>query len=169
MTATDVQLTKPWHEALADFYIQYPQASNSQTAVHFNVSPQWVSIVKNSDSFKELMRTRRAAHSELVSVSVINKVEALAEQAIDELADQISRKDLPVEHVKDIAAMSLKAMGFGGGDGQRGPSTVVNVNVDREALMEARAKLLSSRTEIIEAKAERIESSHDKSDGDNPA
>lgn len=167
MTATEVKLTRPWHEALADWYIQYPQASAKETAAYFQVSTQWLSIVRNSDSFKELMKSRRNEHFGLVSVSVINKVEALADQALDELADQMNRKELPVEHVKDIAAMSLKAMGFGGGEA-RGTGMVqnnINVMVDREALMEAREKLLSSRTEIIEAKAERIKDDSGSTDG----
>lgn len=157
MGATDIQRISQWHEALADFYIQYPQASNREAAFQFNVSIQWVSIVKNSDSFKELMRARREQHRELVSVSVINKVEALAEQAIDELANQLETKQLPVEHVRDIAAMSLKAMGFGGERSGAGVVNNINVSVDREALAEAREKLLASRNNLIEAKAERIE------------
>lgn len=155
MTATDIKRISPWHEALADFIIQWPQASNKEIAAHFKVSSQWVSIVKNSDNFKELMKTRRAEHRDLVSASVINKVEALAEQAIDEISRQIEHKELPVEHVKDIAAMSLKAMGFGGDRGGAAVQNNINVVVDREALFEARQKLLASRidpTTVKEAK-----------------
>jgi hypothetical protein len=170
VTATNITQIKPWHESLADWYIQNPTASNRQTAKFFNVSEQWVSIVKNSDGFKELMKNRREAHRDLVSVSVINKVEALAEQAIDELADQMGRKDLPVEHVKDIAAMSLKAMGFGGDRGGGAAVTNnVNVVVDRDALLEARAKLISSRPPLIESTAERKEEDESAAPDGSPA
>ncbi len=169
MTATNITQIKPWHESLADWYIQNPTASNRQTAKFFNVSEQWVSIVKNSDGFKELMKNRREAHRDLVSVSVINKVEALAEQAIDELADQMGRKDLPVEHVKDIAAMSLKAMGFGGDRGGAAVTNNVNVVVDRDALLEARAKLISSRPPLIESTAERKEEDESAAPDGSPA
>jgi hypothetical protein len=169
VTATNITQIKPWHESLADWYIQNPTASNRQTAKFFNVSEQWVSIVKNSDGFKELMKNRREAHRDLVSVSVINKVEALAEQAIDELADQMGRKDLPVEHVKDIAAMSLKAMGFGGDRGGAAVTNNVNVVVDRDALLEARAKLISSRPPLIESTAERKEEDESAAPDGSPA
>lgn len=169
MTATNITQIKPWHESLADWYIQNPTASNRQTAKFFNVSEQWVSIVKNSDGFKELMKNRREAHRDLVSVSVINKVEALAEQAIDELADQMGRKELPVEHVKDIAAMSLKAMGFGGDRGGAAVTNNVNVVVDRDALLEARAKLISSRPPMIESTAERKEEDESAAPDGSPA
>lgn len=166
MSEIDVKLTKPWHEALADFYIQYPQASGREAAAYFKVSTAWISIVKNSDSFKELLRHRLVAHRELISVSVINKVEALADQALDELAKQMNDRELPVEHVKDIAAMSLKAMGFGGDRGGAAVQNNITIVADRTALAEARDKLLASRaTLVIEAAKEEEKENEQHPDG----
>lgn len=149
--AESVQVTRinDWHQALADFILMYPQATGKQIAAHFDVSAQWVSIVRNSDSFKELMRQRRETHRELVSASVINKVEALADQAVDELARQIEAKELPVEHVKDIAAMSLKAMGFGGDRAAAPVQNNITIVADRAALAEAREKLIAQRNATV--------------------
>jgi hypothetical protein len=152
MSGYQIQKVNDWHQALADFIIQYPQARNKEIAHHFQVSVQWVGMIRRSDAFQELMRSRREVHRELVSASVINKVEALADQAIDEISRQMEQGNIPIEHVKDVAAMSLKAMGFGGD--KSGPAVVNNTVVvaDREALAEARAKLIAQRDRLVETR-----------------
>src|SRR5688500_6296380 len=107
MSGYQIQKVNDWHQALADFIIQFPQARNKEIAHHFKVSVQWVGMIRRSDAFQELMRSRREVHRELVSASVINKVEALADQAIDEISRQMEQGNIPIEHVKDVAAMSL--------------------------------------------------------------
>ena len=65
--------------------------------------------------------------------------------------------------------MSLKAMGFGGDRGGAAVTNNVNVVVDRDALLEARAKLISSRPPLIESTAERKEEDESAAPDGSPA
>lgn len=133
---------KDWMHSLADFMIQNPHSTNVATARVFGVSAVWIGVVKRSDSFRELMKKRRAKHAEMVSQTVIEKVEALAEQAIDELSFRMQTEVVPLETVKDIGDMALKSLGFGGRNSSSSP--VVNnitVTVEKEALAAAREKM----------------------------
>lgn len=135
---------KDWMHSLADFMIQNPHATNIETARVFGVSAVWIGVVKRSDSFGELMKSRRAAHAEMVSASVIGKVEALAEQAIEELSARMQKEVVPLEQVREIGDLALKSLGFGGRGGVVGSAGVVNninVTVDRDALASAREKM----------------------------
>lgn len=133
-----------WMHSLADFMIQNPHCTNIETARVFGVSAVWIGVVKRSDSFGELMKSRREVHSEMVSSSVIDKVEALAELAIEEMAARMEREVVPLEQVREIGDLALKSLGFGGRGGIVGSAGVVNnisVNVDRDALAAAREKM----------------------------
>ena len=135
---------KDWMHSLADFMIQNPHATNIETARVFGVTPVWIGVVKRSDSFNELMKSRREVHAELVSTSVISKVEALAEQAIEELSERMQRDVIPLEQVREIGDLALKSLGFGGRGGVVGTAGVVNnitVTVEKEALAAAREKM----------------------------
>lgn len=150
-----------WHESLADYMILRPHASLAELAAHFGVTTIWIGVVRSSDSFRELMRTRREVHAKLVSHSVIQKVEALAEQTVEELSKRMSEEKVPLDTVREIGDMALKSLGFGGRGGTIGPAGAIQQNVtvvvDREALAEARAKMLASNApRQIELSAEEI-------------
>lgn len=135
---------KDWMHSLADYMIMNPHSTNIETARVFGVSAVWIGVVKRSDSFNELMKSRRETHAEMVSSSVISKVEALAEQAVEEMSARIQREVVPLEQVREIGDLALKALGFGGRSGVVGTAGVVNninVTVEKEALASAREKM----------------------------
>jgi hypothetical protein len=150
MTATQLKDgIRPWHEALLEFIIANPRASGAETALYFNVSESWLSIVKNSDAFRELWATRRPEHFSRVSANVSERLTALAEVTLDKLTDRVE-KDVregtaTVASLRETAEMTLKAMGFGNKSFNT-PVHIGDVNVqqnntivvDRDTLARAR-------------------------------
>lgn len=141
---------RDWMESLVDYMIQKPNATYEEMGRYFNCTPIWIGVVIRSDAFQELLKTRREVHMAMVSSTVIEKVEALANQALDKMSDKMAEKDVPLGQVKDIGDMALKALGFGVPRGTlTGAGAVnnqVNVIIDREALAEARAKMAALRS-----------------------
>lgn len=150
------QVRKPWQEALAEYFILYPERSMGEAAQHFGVTIAWLSVVKNSDAFQDYYQARRREHTELLSRELVDakiddKLEALAEMSIDAITARVEEhvrkvptRELSLEALHDSANLALKALGFGG-------KAQVNVNTgggnahvlieDAQALARARGNL----------------------------
>lgn len=164
MTATQLKMgVRAWHEDLLEYIIANPRASGPEVASHFNVSESWLSIVKNSDAFRELWAQRRSEHFSRVSSTIVQKVEALADITVDALTDKIEADkrsgNLQYQTLKEVSEMALKSLGFGnkGVSPSATASHSVNVSVgimvDKDVLArarEARARLASSPSLLIE-------------------
>jgi hypothetical protein len=139
-----------WHQSLVDWMLANPDKNQNDCAAHFTVTPSYLSVVLNSDAFKDYFNARRAEHNEEVSKSVIERVEELAGTALDVLNARIAaeRETVGLSVVTDAAEMALKAMGFGaakGGPGAGGNYTENNIIVlesaSKDSLAEARATM----------------------------
>lgn len=138
-----------WYDSFIDWMLKNPDKTIKQAAAEFDVTPQWLYVLKNSDVFKRALEERRAKHSDMISTSVIEKVGALADMAVDHLIDkfaeaEVEGKPLPIKFVKDTAEFALEALGYTGKQAaQAAPAQVaVQVNVvSPELLAEARARL----------------------------
>lgn len=117
MSATQIKNIKSFHERLVEYLIANPRASGSETALFFNVSESWLSIVKNSDAFRELWASRSGVHFSRVSASLVEKVEALADITVDALTEKLERdkakNELTYTTLKEVGDMALKSLGFG--------------------------------------------------------
>lgn len=137
---------RAWHEELLEFCLVNPRASLAETALYFNATISWVSIVKNSDAFKELYAKRRDQHFDRVSISVSDRMTALAEVTIDALTvkmeKNIAADTATIDQLKEVGDMALKALGFGvkGNTNVQihAPSNTQNVFVDKATLERAR-------------------------------
>lgn len=145
MSATQIKAVRAWHEDLLEFILAHPRASGAEIAFHFNVTESWLSIVKNSDAFRELWAKRREEHFSRVSASLSEKVTALAEITVDALTDKIEqdkkKNELQYQTLKEVGELALKSLGFGGKHSSSPPNVVVNSNtyvVDRDTLQRAR-------------------------------
>lgn len=168
MSATQLKNgVRAWHEELLEFIIANPRASGAETALYFNVTESWLSIVKNSDAFKELWARRRPEHFSRVSAGVSEKLTALAEVTLDALTDKVETEKregiATVASLRETAEMTLKAMGFGNKAhnatvaGGTTNVTVQNniITVDRDTLARAReAKARMAETLSIEHAAD---------------
>jgi hypothetical protein len=146
--ADSVQILKvnPFHQQLALYMISHPSATLSQTARHFNYSPSYISIIRNSDAFKVYYQGLVNRQFETLE-PILQGTQAVTELALEKLAsklDTIGDQMTPTE-LREIADMGLKRLGFGAD--LKGPSQV-NINapngvvvVDRGDLAEARRKM----------------------------
>lgn len=145
MSATQIKKVRAWHEELLEFMLAHPRASLQETAFYFNVSVSWVSIIKNTDAFRELWAARRGEHFSRVSVGVSERLTALAEVTVDALTEKVEEEvragTVKIDTLKEVSDMALKSLGFGPKGNVSGPVTNVQNNflIDRETLARARA------------------------------
>lgn len=136
-----------WHQSIVDWELANPHRSMGDCAEFFDVTPAWLSTVRNSDAFRAYAARRRNEHNDNVSQGVIGKVEKLAELSMEVLSERIvaERRTIGLEGLKDTAEMALKALGFGQAKGNAaGATTNVQVNVvDAQALAIARERMRS--------------------------
>lgn len=148
---THIKRTNWWHEQVVDWELMNPSATLGDCARHFGKTEGWLSTVRNSDAFREFRARRIAEHQNMVSETVIEKVEGLAALTLDTLHERIEREkdDIPLAFVRETAETALKALGYGG----RGaaPAAVVQVNVvSAEALGRARDLMRNRTIEPVE-------------------
>lgn len=148
MTATQLKNgLRAWHEELLEFMIANPRANLQETAFFFNVSISWISIVKNSDAFREMWAKRRGEHFSTVSAGISERVTALAEITVDGLTKKVEAElakgdqGASISALREVADTALKALGFGvkqNGVVINAPSQT-NVFINKETLAAARA------------------------------
>lgn len=138
-----------------DWMLENPQATLGDCARAMNVTQSYLSVVINSDAFKDRFNARREEHNAGVSKSVIERVEELAGTALEVLNERIAaeRANVGLGAVTDAAEIALKALGFGGsgkasnGNGNFNQSNTTNNNVfvlegaSRDTLAAARADM----------------------------
>jgi hypothetical protein len=148
--AASVQITKVnwWHERLADAMISQPHLTLTEISKQLGCTLTWLSIVKNSDVFKDYWTLRSKAHSEAITSGIKEKAAALAELSLDHLIEdtqiQMEHGTLSAREARANLELVTKRFGFDGANTPQQPGTVVNLNlamVNKELLAEARAKM----------------------------
>lgn len=104
-----------WYEALADFMIANPRATQNQIAAHFNRGVATISTIVNSDAFTAYFRQRRDKHAEVLDASVRSKLMNVADKSLDLMLDQLDKKrdTIPLEQLQRTTESTLKALGYG--------------------------------------------------------
>lgn len=140
-----------WYDRLCDWLLANPEKTLGDAAKEFNVTQSWLSVIKNSDSFKAYYAERSAAYSkELQSASVATlvgvkeKTAAAAETALDEIQNRLETMGavMPFSQLLDIAKLNLATSGYTAQS--KGPVQQVNVNigtVGRDELERARERM----------------------------
>ena len=158
MSATQLKNgVRAWHEELLEYLLVNPRASLQEIALYFGASVSWISIVRNSDAFKELYAQRRGQHFDRVSITVTDRITALADVTIDALTvkmeKNIAADTATIEQLKEVGDMALKALGFGAKNNTNvninAPTTTQNVFVDKATLERARAARLAIQREQL--------------------
>lgn len=147
-----VQKMAWWYWSFIDWMIANPAANIKDAAPLFNVTPQCLYIIKNSDAFKRHFDQRvkeisNGLNAEVVGAfsDIASKTAALAEQTLDALSAKVDAagKDMLTNELISVAELTLKKLGYGDPVAQ-GPGTQVTVNVvqaNADALAKARARL----------------------------
>lgn len=137
-------------EAVIDYLLLHPMATQRELAAHFGRSPQYMQILLGSDDFKHELLARRRAISEVVERTTITRLRDLADRSIDKMEERIRRDpNLPMGEVRETCSMALKALGYGAPMPQNPyASSHVQVNViSKEALEDARSLMRLRRTD----------------------
>lgn len=101
------------HDAMIDTIIANPAISQGELAALFGYSQSWVSVVLNSDAFRERLAARRA---ELVDPAIVASVEERL-RGLANLSAQITTEHLAATRDPQLALKALsvatKALGYG--------------------------------------------------------
>ena len=157
-------VSQPWHEALAEYLILYPEKTLGETAKHFHVTLTWLCTVKNSDAFQDYYQARRRDHfgdvsRHLAQAKIEDKLETLAEMSIDGLSKKVEDhltspdplKELSLDALRDTAQLALRSLGFGAQKVPSGSPVQNNIYIgDSSALDRARNNLRHIRERIID-------------------
>lgn len=153
--AVQIQKVSWWHERLADYMIAYPDHTLQQIAVVFGRTPQWISIIKNSDAFIDYWRKRSGEHSSAVTQDVKSKGFAAAELALDRLNSKLEGPEgdlMTPDTLLQVVDVTMKRFGY---DNAKNQAPVFNFNlgsVTPEQLAAAREKLRRNE-QVTELKA----------------
>ena len=83
MAQVQIKAVSWQHEALADLMITEPHLSLGDYAKRLGFTLTWLSVVKNSDSFKDYFAIRRKVHGESLTTGIKEKAAAIAEMSLD--------------------------------------------------------------------------------------
>lgn len=165
--AQSVQIKKIswWHESVIDWMLEHPDCKLYECAAFFGVKPAWLSVVINSDCFKELWSTRRANHSAYISESLTSKTQALGHLVIEEMTQKIEKEkgNISLSALNETANTVFRSLGYGTKlDTRDAPQNQQNnfffgPGIDAETLADSRRLMDELRPEprpLIEAQPE---------------
>lgn len=144
---------KEWMELLADWLLLNPGAPLKDAAKHFNVTPGYISMVKNSDVFKLYWEQRTVEFRKevnLVAVEAMSGIQqrstTMTELALDHLISKVDTIGtiMEVEQLQSIAELGLKSLGYGANKNSAAPGVNVTINagvVGRDELERARQRM----------------------------
>lgn len=142
------------HKEIVDWLLTHPNVKNLQElANHMNISRSWLSVVMQSDVFKEYFSKRRAAHETMLRDKLVMRQLDVSLKALDKLDDILSSDEVDDRLVFDVANKTAQNLGFGPSRGR--PNSVVEERtqeitrtVDAGTLAQARETIrLITRTE----------------------
>lgn len=108
------------HEAILDFMVANPLVKKGKIAQQFGVTPTWLSIIINSDAFKDKLAKR---HDEFFGSAVVplrEKMIGIVDCALDRLSDKVELMES--QEALATADTLLHRLGFA-------PNTKVNGQV----------------------------------------
>lgn len=105
----EVQRVVYSHQALVEQILTNPTATNIELGRVFGRTPQWISLVRNSDLFLELLAKR---HNELVDpvvkASLDERLSMLTNRSLEVLLDKMAQ---PSEKIPDSLAIAAATFG----------------------------------------------------------
>lgn len=135
-----------WHTQIVDWMLGNPEKKLRDCAAALGVSQPWLSTIIHTDIFQNYAQSRMAQHHLLVSNDIIGKAQALADLSLDVLTERIEdeRDTMKLKEVRASAELSLKALGYTGGDGggsDRNSGVTILVGADSTVLAAARERI----------------------------
>lgn len=133
------------HAAIAEYLLQNPSARLKDVAAAMGMSPSWVSIVTNSELFREYLRQRSREVGDATFISLQEKVQGIAHRAVEKLGEALDSSQDPA-FILAAADKTLQRLGMGGTGvhvnvDARNQSVTAVQNVSSEVVSEARRKI----------------------------
>lgn len=114
-----------WYAAVADLMIQHPELKQHEIAARLNRNPNSISLVVNTDMFREYMHQRRIEHRRATDDRIRGKITAVVEEGLDDLLVALKTKKgtVPVPLLAKVVTDTLDRLGYAP---QSAPSVVVD-------------------------------------------
>lgn len=150
MAQVQIRKVSVKHEAIADWLLTNPQRSMEECARHFGITRAWLSVVVNSQAFREMLALKGQEVFEQTVVPLRDKLNGVAHRAVEKLGDVVDNAQDP-KLILDIADRTLHRLGYAP---SKGPTvgdgaTVVQQNnfyqTDPETLRAARERMLTGQ------------------------
>lgn len=143
----------PVHQQLADWLLAEGGTTrgwNRKAADKFGYTQAWISTIYHSDAFQDYYNARAAEFGKTAAAGLADKINGLAGQAIDALAERLETQGdtLPISQVIAIADLATKRAGFGDG-GPQAPQIQQNFMISSEQLEAARSKMRGKQVEAV--------------------
>lgn len=107
----DIQRISHTHEAVLNWLIINPERSLRECADHFGYTQPWLSTLIHSDIFQMALRERQQNVANRVAQSVPERLQAVADIALDKLATMVEASEDP-EYILDASDRVLHRMGY---------------------------------------------------------
>lgn len=146
MAAAQIQSISHRHEAIADWLLVNPEVKNLEVLCDMlHVSRTWLSIVMNSDVFKEYFAKRRDAWEGDMHDKIRNKQLKVTLQAYDRLENILCDEEVDPRLVLDITTKTTERLGF---TPQNRRTTVTEERI-QEAVRPVDAGVLGNARELL--------------------
>lgn len=114
-----------WYSSIADIMIRDPNVTQVQIAAQLNKHPNTVSMIINSDMFREYYHQRREAYREDHDHALRVRMTEVATEGLDIVLEQLKTKrtQVPLMVALKVVESSLDRLGYAP---QSGPQVVVD-------------------------------------------
>lgn len=142
------------HAAIADLMLAEPTLRKGEVAKRMGVSQSWLSIVINSDTFKEYWASRRGSFEQEMREKLLRQQLSVASKVYDKMDGMLDNEDLKPQEVLATGDHILKALGYEPRGKTRVTETkTIEHSVDADVLADARARMTRRQTVTIEHEA----------------
>ena len=120
-----------WYfDAIIDFMIANPGASNKEIGDHVRRGPQTITYIINSDLFKARYVQRKEEYIKQHDFGLLQKNTKIAHASLDAILSTLEKKKdaIPLASLSELSKNSLEALGYGAPK----PAAAVSVNVSNQ-------------------------------------
>lgn len=114
LTTTNDMIKNPSHkhEEIMRWLLENPEKKLKDLALHMNVTQTWLSIIIHSELFQEKFEEMRKEYLGAVLPDIGEKLNAIANVALDKLAEELEYNDDP-KFLLNVADKTLGRLGYG--------------------------------------------------------
>lgn len=126
MAAVQLANVRYPHEAIIDEILIDPSVSQAELAARFKYSQTWMSIIMNSDAFKQRLAERKVELIDpKITASIEDRLNAVAKRSLDRIMERL---DSSASLIKDADLIGMAKLGVGDLNA-RGPKAPTQQNL----------------------------------------